>query len=131
MNKSIRRNVFETNSSSTHSLSMTKNFIENPSNYEATIIVKGIYFDCYADSGACTIEEKIEYVYALAKNMGLHDEDFKTFIKAIFPRVKLEIEDEAYCKAGIDYDNISLLENYALSWTLFLTKPYIINIAER
>ena len=128
MKKTIRRGVFETNSSSNHTLSLYGNEVDVNGDYE--IIIKGSYFDQFS-FGVYDVEEKLEYLYALSRNINFHENDFKMYIKSIFPNIKLEIDPNARFRAGIDFECVDALSNDDLSWFDFLTKSYSIEISER
>ena len=130
----IRRNIFETNSSSAHVLSMVKevDFMIKPSSN-----VIQLEFNDYGWYGPDVIsyEDKLNYLYALAQETNISDEVFLETINEIIPdgyTVCLPVKTvRDYCwedYSGIDHQSIYLLEEEGVSWEDFLNKPYKIEI---
>lgn len=136
MKKTIRRNVFETNSSSSHVLSIPfgkdqkerfsieNNYISNPliiEEKEFAMDGKVLY----------SIQEKIEYIYALNRYYCRYetDEEFVEFLREFIPEdvvIEFKKNEDVYCH--VDYDSRELLDNYYISWREFITGPYILSV---
>ena len=130
----IRRNIFETNSSSAHVLSMVNeaDFMTKPSSN-----VIQLEFNNYGWYGPDVIsyEDKLNYLYALAQETNISDEVFLETINKIIPdgyTVCLPVKTiRDYCwgdYSGIDHQSIYLLEEEGVSWEEFLNNPYKIEI---
>lgn len=98
----IRRNVFETNSSSTHSLSMTNEYINDTEFddlvFEQTYIVRPFKYDEVDDVMELTrVKDKLRYFLTLYYQSwddepGSSSEQFMKLLKKIFPNAIFSLE---------------------------------------
>ena len=130
----IRRNIFETNSSSAHVLSMVNkvDFMTKPSRNKIQI-----KFNSYGWVGPDVIsyEDKLNYLYALAQEINISDKVFLKTINKIIPKgytvcLPVKTDQGAYWEnySSIDHQSIYLLEEEGVSWEEFLNNPYKIEI---
>lgn len=94
----IRRGVFETNSSSTHSLSMTSENIDysefNESAFNKKYVITPFKSDeVYDFMEIYSIEDKLRYFLTLYyQSSSWHREEFMKLLKKIFPNVIFSLE---------------------------------------
>ena len=130
----IRRNIFETNSSSAHVLSLVsdEDFMIKPSSQ-----LIQLNFNDYGWYGPDVIsyKDKLNYLYALAQSKDISDDEFLKRITKIVPNdcvVYLPIKSTRDYYWGncsyIDHQSVDLLEEEGVSWEDFLNKPYKIEI---
>lgn len=134
-----RRNIFETNSSSAHVLSLmvgdnTWGRFKADGYWSGNTlkITRQLFYS--NNNLVIRIEDKLSYLYALNEILERYssDEDFIEFVYstgAVHPDVKIEIEekaDDSYDGWRIDHQSIYLLSDAGVSWTEFLQEPYSI-----
>ena len=132
MKKQIRRCVFETNSSSAHSLSLRPNPHTQlvPSN--GYFKIKAKYFG-WTGYDVSSFEDKLAYLYALSIEKCMSSEEFLEKIKSILPSdVIVELpelsKDDYWFTVGIDHQSSGLLEEECVTWEDFLFNNYYITI---
>ena len=134
-----RRNIFETNSSSAHVLSLMVGdnswgrfkADEYWGDRSLKITRRLFISDNYL---VIRIEDKLSYLYALNEILDRYssDEDFIEFVYstgAVHPDIKIEIEergDDGYNYWRIDHQSYNLLSESGVSWEEFLREPYSI-----
>ena len=132
MKKTIRRCVFETNSSSAHSLSLRPNPHSQlvPSN--GYFKIREEYFG-WTGNEVSSFEDKLAYLYALSIEKEMTSGEFLEEMKNILPSgVTLELpdipKDEIWYRIGIDHESSDLLEVEEVTWEEFLFNNYYITI---
>ena len=136
MKKTIRRGVFETNSSSSHVLSIPfskeqkERFTFNPDCISNPLIIEEKEFTMEGNV-LYTPEEKIEYIYALncSKCRYETDEEFEEFLREFVPEnveIQFKKNEEVYCH--VDWQSSNLLDDAYISWREFITGPYILSL---
>lgn len=131
MKKITRRKVFETNSSSAHSLSVRTRADEKvPSS--GHFVIEENYFG-WTGKTVITFEDKLSYLYALSVEMGMSSEEFLEKMSDILPsEVSLELpvipKEEIYYRVGIDHQSVDLLEYEGVSWEDFIYNHYMVTI---
>lgn len=136
MKKSIRRNVFETNSSSSHVLSIPfgkeqkERFTFNPDYISNPLIIEEKEFTMEGNV-LYSPEEKIEYIYALNRSKCRYetDEEFEEFLREFVPEdveIQFKKNEEVYCH--VDWQSSNLLDDAYISWREFITGPYILSL---
>ena len=135
----IRRNIFETNSSSAHVLSLMVGdntwgrFKVDEYYCGSTLRITRQLF--YSNNNlVIRMEDKLSYLYALNEILDRYssDEDFIEFVYstgAVHPDVKIEIEekgDDSYGGWRIDHQSYNLLSDAGVTWAEFLQEPYSI-----
>ena len=135
----IRRNIFETNSSSAHVLSLMVG--ENSlGRFKADEYWRGRTLKITHRIYACDnnlvirIEDKLSYLYALNEIFDRYssDEEFIEFVYstgAVHPDIEIEIEpknDSDYNGWRIDHESVHLLSDAGVTWSEFLREPYSI-----
>ena len=145
MKKNIRRNVFETNSSSAHSLSLRQtplgiNLVPSEGHFYIKNKCFGwvgpavISFEDKLDYLASLGTKVIDYLYALSVEKEMSSEKFLEKMRDILPSEiiielpKCDNDDERWHTTGIDHQSIDLLEDEGISWEDFLYNNYRIII---
>ena len=136
MKRSIRRNVFETNSSSSHVLSMVcgkenrRRFNIDEMWIPEPLVIEEKGFECQ-ETTLCSLKEKIEYIYALNKSYCRYetDEEFIDFLHEFISEdivIEIKHNPDVYCH--VDWQSRNLLEDEYVSWREFITGPYFLSL---
>ena len=136
MKKTIRRNVFETNSSSSHVLSMIcgkeykGRFSIDNTYFPDTLVIEEREFEMQGYT-ICTLEEKIEYIYALNKTHYRYetDEEFIEFLHEFIPEdidIVIKHNPDIYCH--VDHQSRDILDDCYVSWREFILGPYLLTL---
>lgn len=140
MKKQIRSNIFETNSSSSHSLSCysISSFKPEYINIDSFLDENGEIIITGGEYGWCgpnikTCKDKINYLwtYNQYKENPLTKEEFTNFLKSIFPslvNVNYKDYDQYYENGYIDHQSFNLLDKEHITSKEFLINPYFIEI---
>lgn len=134
MKKQIRRCVFETNSSSAHSLSLRQTPLGiNLVPSEGHFYIKDKHYG-WTGPTVFSFKDKLDYLYALSVEKEMSSEKFLEKMRDILPsKITIELpkcdnDDERWRTTGIDHQSIDLLEDEGVSWKDFLYNNYLVII---